>query len=220
MFLRAEGKGIHVDTLIRVSGVRLVGLDPREVGSFALREAVLAVKLELGSDDGVLAPAVEVQRGLGQNESASIRDGGVIKVTVGQVLEGSEDRGINAEVRVLGDGNASQIGLIVGVLGAVPVSSEASGDIIVKSTSIVEETTGINVSTRVSSNRGGATESMDGIGERIDGISVVEGLGTEDLEQESIAHKGRAIVNVLIGLDNPDKLLNGVVKVELDLVTG
>jgi hypothetical protein len=59
---------------------------------------------------------------------------------------------------------------------------------------------------------------MDGIGERIDGISVVEGLGTEDLEQESIAHKGRAIVNVLIGLDNPDKLLNGVVEVELDLI--
>jgi hypothetical protein len=71
----------------------------------------------------------------------------------------------------------------------VPVSSESSGDIIVKSTSIVEETTGINVSTRVSSNRGGATESMDSIGESINGISVVEGLGTEDLEQESIAHK-------------------------------
>jgi hypothetical protein len=169
--------------------VGLVRLNPREVGSFTLREAVLAVKLELSGDDGVLAPAVEVQRGLSQNEGTSIRDGGVIEVAVGEILESSEDRGVNAKIRVLEDGDTTQVGLIVGVLGTVPVSSESSGDIIVKSTSIVEETTGINVSTRVSSNRGGATESMDSIGESINGISVVEGLGTEDLEQESIAHK-------------------------------
>jgi len=59
---------------------------------------------------------------------------------------------------------------------------------------------------------------VDSVGESINGISVVEGLGTENLEQESIAHKGRAIVNVLIGLDNPDQLLNRVVEVELDLI--
>jgi hypothetical protein len=59
---------------------------------------------------------------------------------------------------------------------------------------------------------------VDSVGESIDGISVVEGLSTEDLEEESIASQRRAVVNVLIGLDNPDKLLNGVVKVELDLV--
>jgi hypothetical protein len=169
--------------------VGLVRLNPREVGSFTLREAVLAVKLELSGDDGVLAPAVEVQRGLSQNEGTSIRDGGVIEVAVGEILESSEDRGVNAKVRVLEDGDTTQVGLIVGVLGTVPVSSESSGDLIVKSTGIVEETTGINVSTRVSSNRGGTTESMDSVGESINGISVVEGLGTEDLEQESIAHK-------------------------------
>jgi hypothetical protein len=59
---------------------------------------------------------------------------------------------------------------------------------------------------------------VDSVGESIDGISVVEGLGAEDLEEESIASQRRAVVNVLIRLDNPDKLLNGVVKVKLDLV--
>jgi hypothetical protein len=45
-------------------------------------------------------------------------------------------------------------------------------------------------------------------------------LGTKNLEQESIASQGRAIVDVLIRLDDPDELLHRVVEVELDLVTG
>jgi hypothetical protein len=220
VLLRPQGKGVHVDTLIRVSGVRLVRLDPREVGSFTLRETILAVKLELSGDDGVLAPAVEVQRGLSQNECTSVRDGGVIEVTRGQILELSKDGGVNgtSDGGILGDSGAAKVGLIVGVLGTVPVASEARRNIIVKGTSIVEETTGINEGTGISSDGSGASESVDSIGEGIDGIGVVEGLGTKDLEQESIAHQRRAIVNVLIGLDNPDELLNGVVKVELDLI--
>ena len=99
-------------------------------------------------------------------------------------------------------------------------SKGASSRTIVKGTGVLEETTGINVSTRVSSDGSGASESVDSIGESIDGISVVEGLGTEDLEQESIASQRRAVVNVLVRLDNPDELLNGVVKVKLDLVRG
>jgi hypothetical protein len=59
---------------------------------------------------------------------------------------------------------------------------------------------------------------MDSIGKSINCISVVEGLSTEEPVEKLTALKGRAVVNVLIGLDNPDKLLNGVVKVELDLV--
>jgi len=84
----------------------------------------------------------------------------------------------------------------------------------------LEETLSINVSTRIVSKGSGSTESMDSVRKSINGISVVEGLSTEDLEKESITSQGRAVVNVLIRLDNPDKLLNGVVKVELDLVTG
>jgi hypothetical protein len=59
---------------------------------------------------------------------------------------------------------------------------------------------------------------MDSIGESINGISVVERLSTEEPVEKLVAVERRTVVNVLIGLDNPDKLLNGVVKVELDLV--
>ncbi|MCJ7801973.1 MAG: hypothetical protein MUP82_06410 [Candidatus Marinimicrobia bacterium] len=118
------------------------------------------------------------------------------------------------------DGTTTKVGLIVGVGGTVPVSSETSIKLHVKSTGILEEATSINVSTRVSSNGSGSTESMDSVGEGINGISVVEGLGTKDLEQKGIASQGRAVIHVLIGLDNPDKLLHGVVEVELDLVGG
>jgi hypothetical protein len=184
-------------------------LNPREVGTFTLRETILTVKLELSGDDGVLSPAVHVQRGLREDESTGIRDTRVVQV---RHIKG-----------ITGNSNTSEIDLVVGVGGAVPVSREArgkgtSGRTIVKSTSILEETTGINVSTRVSGDGSGASESVDSVGESIDGIGVVEGLSTEDLEQESIASQGRAVVNVLIRLDNPDELLNGVVKVKLDLV--
>jgi hypothetical protein len=62
------------------------------------------------------------------------------------------------------------------------------------------------------------TEGVDGIRKSINRVSIVEGLGTKKPVEELTALKRRAVVNVLIGLDNPDKLLNGVVKVELDLV--
>jgi hypothetical protein len=221
VFLRAKSKRVHVDTLIRISGVGLVGLDPGEVRSFTLREAVLAVQLELSSDNGVLAPAVHVQRGLSQNEGASIRDSGVIHVSVGsQVLELSKDG--SRETRNSGanrDGGSAHVDLIVGVGRSVPVSSEARRNIkLIHGTSILEETTGINIRAGVSSKSLRTSESMDSVGEGINGISVVEGLSTENLEQESIADQRRAVVNVLIGLDDPDEFLDRVVEVELDLV--
>ena len=61
---------------------------------------------------------------------------------------------------------------------------------------------------------------MDSIWKSINGISVVERLSTKDLEKKSIACQGRAVVNVLVRLYDPDKLLNRVVEVQLDLVTG
>jgi hypothetical protein len=90
VLLRAESKRVHVNTLIRVSGVGLVRLNPREVRTFTLREAVLAVKLELSGDDGILSPAVHVQRGLREDEGTGIRDTRVILVTA-RLLEGSND---------------------------------------------------------------------------------------------------------------------------------
>ena len=61
---------------------------------------------------------------------------------------------------------------------------------------------------------------MDGVGEGIDGVGVVEGLGTEDVEEGALAIEGGAVVDVGVRLDDPDKFLDGVVEVKLDLVGG
>jgi len=59
---------------------------------------------------------------------------------------------------------------------------------------------------------------VDGIGESIDGVGVVEGLGTKSAVEGRRGVEGGAVVYVLIRLDDPDELLAGVVEVELDLV--
>ena len=217
MLLRAESKGVHVNTFIGVAGVALVRLNPREVGSFTLREAVLAVELQLGSDDGVLAPAVHVKGGLSEHEGAGIGDGGV-DVGVALTKGGDTSGGVG------GKSGTTEVGLVVGVSGSVPVSSAVGS---IHGTSRLEETLAVNEGVLadegvgvVSTNGVRASEGVDGVGEGIDGISVVEGLGTQHLEEESIAHKGRAVIDVLIRLDNPNQLLDGVIEVELDLVGG
>jgi hypothetical protein len=126
-----------------------------------------------------------------------------------------------------GKGGTTKVGLIVGITRSVPVSSESNRSSI-HGTGSLKETLAINEGVLadegagVSSigNRFRSTEGMDGIGKGVNGISVVEGLGTKNLEEEGIANKGRAVVNVLIRLDNPNQLLDGVVEVELDLVGG
>ena len=106
VLFRAEGKRVNVDTRVRVAGVVLVGLDEVEVGTFALREAVLAVKLQLGSNDGVLTPAVEVEGRFSKNEGAGIRDtrgNGVLESRVSPVNVASRRdvnrSGVNEETR-------------------------------------------------------------------------------------------------------------------------
>jgi hypothetical protein len=191
VFLRAKSERVHVNTFIRATGVRLVRLDPREVRTFTLREAVLAVKLELSSDDGVLAPTMEVQRGLAQNECTSIRDSGVLNVAVSsQITKAIKDGRVQITCcRRDRNSGTTKIYLIVRVLGTMPISSEGIRNIIIQSTGIVEKTTSINVCTRISGNGSGTTESMDSVGKSINGISVVEGLGTKNLEQKSITHQ-------------------------------
>ena len=224
MFLRSQGKAVHVNTLIRVAGVRLVRLDPREVGSFALREAVLSVELELGSDAGVLSPTVHVKGGLREHESASIRDRG--SLVLNSANDGLSKAGgaVGSSVRVAQSG-ASKIGLIIRVVLSAPVSSEGRFSQR-EGSSLLEETVGINE--RVLANEGsgvgssskllGSSKGVDGVGKGINRVSVVEGLGTKNLEEEGIASEGRTVVYVLVRLDDPDKLLHGVVEVELDLV--
>ena len=74
VLLGAQGEGVHVDAGVGGGGVVLVWLHGVEVGAFTLREAVLAVKLELSGDDGVVAPAVEDEGGLSEDKRAGIRN--------------------------------------------------------------------------------------------------------------------------------------------------
>jgi hypothetical protein len=108
--------------------VVLIGLNEVKVSAFTLREAVLTVKLELSSDNGVLSPAVKTHRSLRENESTSIRDTRV-KVRRGSV------------------GTRSKVGSIKGDSGLTTSSRVNTppfkgGDI--NSTSIMEETRTIN----------------------------------------------------------------------------
>ena len=75
VLFRSQCEGVNVDTSVRVAGVVLEGLDNVEVRSFTLREAVLAIELQLGSHARVHAPAVHVKGSLGKNEGSGIRHG-------------------------------------------------------------------------------------------------------------------------------------------------
>jgi len=178
----------------------LVRLDKVEVSAFTLRETILAVKLELSGDNRVLTPAMEIKRSLGEDESAGIRNT--------RVLEG---------VRLTIARSKVWLRVVIATswsiaLGPPVRRRDVNGTSLSKETRSVDEwSAGLGKSIVT-------TESVDGIGKSINRISVVEGLSTKKPVEELTAVKGRAVVNVLIGLDNPDKLLNGVVKVELDLV--
>jgi len=193
VLLGSQCEGIQVDTGIGRTSVVLPRLNEVEVSTLALREAVLAVKLELGSDDWVLTPAVHIKRSLGENKGAGIRDTGVLSRTKGRVVGG-------------------------GGLVSAELPPRGLGGVNIGGTSVVEETGGVDVRGGGGDNRVVGAEGHNGVGEGIHGIGVVERLGAEETVEDSALLEGRAVVNVLVGLDDPDELLNGVVKVELDLV--
>ena len=238
MLLGAQGERVDVDARVRGASVVLVGLDQIEVGALTLREAVLAVKLQLGSNDRVLTPAVEVKSRLGQHERASIRDTGV---------DNAGETEVNASVSVRGGASVVVwvLGMLVVGVGAVWVAIVAMAGIAavagrlslrhlaasqvmpeevvadVDRTSIVEETVLINEGSSIITHSGnglGTTERVDGVRQGIDGVSVVERLSTKSLVELGVALERSAVVYVLVGLDNPDQLLARVVEVELDLV--
>jgi len=136
VLLRAEGEGVYVDTTIGGTGVVLEGLDYVKVAALTLREAVLAVELELGSDNGVLAPAVHVKSSLREDEDTSIGDKGL---------------------RCGGSCSPGNIG---------PLGASVGGARDIKSTGHLEETGSVDeaVVTLTRADRHGSTEGMDGVG--------------------------------------------------------
>ena len=158
-----KGKRVQVDTGVGVAGVVLPRLNEVEVGAFALREAVLAVELQLGSDNGVLTPAVHVEGGLGQNEGASVGQSGLLA------------------------GGDTEVGLVSTGSGGPEVGSAGRRDVI--SAGLGEETADID-DTVGTADRVRAAERVNGVGQGIDGIGVVEGLGAEKLEQQAAGIQG------------------------------
>jgi len=153
VLFRAQGEGVYVDTSIGAAGVVLEGLDNIEVRSLTLREAVLAVELELGRDDGILTPTVHVKGSLGENEGASIRNvrgrgGCTIKTR-----EGSSSPLLGGRKTIVGNGNIAK--------GSVGVGNVLNATI--KGTGHLEEAVGGNEAVGALG-LDGATESVDRVG--------------------------------------------------------
>ena len=160
VLLGAKSEGIQVDTGIGGAGVVLPRLNEVKVSSLALREAILAVELQFGSDNGVLTPAVHVKSGLSKNEGAGVRESGLLA-------------GSNTEVPSISSGSGPE------------VSSAAAGsgcDVI--SASLGKEAAGVDVSVSTHDSVR-ATKGVDGVGKSINCVGVVEGLGPEQLVQQT-----------------------------------
>jgi len=150
VLLRAKGEGVDIDTSVRVSGVVLERLNEVEVSSFALREAILTVKLELSGNNRVLTPAVHLVSGLSKNEGTGIR------YTVN-----STSRECSVKTGNRGGGEILETGF---------TTWSGSG--------VIEKTGCVNY--RVSTfNLISTRESADGVRESINSISVVERLSTK-----------------------------------------
>ena len=89
---------------------------------------------------------------------------------------------------------------------------------------VTEKTTGINDGTITSTatviKLSFGRECADGVGESIDGISVVERLGTKSGVENLRSLERITVAYIGIRLDNPDKFLTGVVEVKLNFVAG
>ena len=169
----------------------LEGLDNVEVRSLSFGDTILSVKLELSGDDGVLSPAVHVEGSLSEDECAGI----------GHIGSGGDSAVLVEDARgmpVLGGGGSGSRDEAVESAGHL---EDVSGD------------EGVGAG-----GLSGAAEDVDGVGEGIDSVGVVEGLRSENLVKDVAGLEGTAVVNVSIRLDNPDELLAGVVEVDLDLV--
>ena len=80
MLLRLESKGVDVDTDRRDVGVVLVRLDQVEVGAFTDLETIVAVELDEGRDDRVLAcHAFNACDGVARFEDGAIPPIGVVE---------------------------------------------------------------------------------------------------------------------------------------------
>ncbi len=153
---------------------------------------------------------MHINCGLGEDEGAGVRHvRAVVAIRGVDGVEGSGDcvgAGGGPEVGVVG-GSGGGVGRApdgcAGVGGAGHLEETGGGDEVAGALDLV-----------------GTAESVDGVGEGVESVGVVEGLGAEGAEEDAGGVEGGAVVDVGVGLDDPDDFLAGVVEVELDLVGG
>jgi len=133
--------------------VVLVWLDQIEVGTFTLREAILSVQLEFGSDNWIFTPAVHVKGSLGKDEDTGVRDSVCT--------------------------SAIETGLVSGRYGA----GSSSGHTVVEKAIIINNVTsgGARLGTGTES-KDGVGEGIDGIGvvEWLSAEGFVKNTGTDE----------------------------------------
>jgi len=180
VLLGAQGERVHVDARGRGAAVVLVRLDLVEVGTLTLREAVLAVELQLGNLHGVLALAAHTGREDDLGEQ-------VVDTRL-ELLDTADVNRVSAHER----------GRLRRALAQTDLDASA------------------NRRERVGGNRAARRLGEQRRDEAIRGevVGVVEGLRTANRREP----RGRRAVNERVALDDPLELLDGVVKVQLDLV--
>ena len=192
VLLGLERKGVHVDALGRRARVVLVRLHAGEVASLALREAVLAVELQLGNLHRVLALAADARLEDNLGEQVVRRVLEHHRLVVAALTDvGVEPRGA-AQRRARVDANTREV----------------------RTRGTVSEGRRHNATLHAATQRA-AGEDVHHDALRGEVIGVVERLASVDLGDEHLA--GRA-VDIRVALDNPHELLHRVVEVELDLV--
>ena len=195
MLLRAEGERVNVDPSVRRARVVLVRLDEIEVGSFALREAVLSVELELGGNHWVLSPAVHAESGLGKDEGARVRNNRFEGTAGAEWGAAGRDPAIRVRASWPDDVVPAHL------LGECAWVDEKSAD-----------------NELVAPGSAGSAKGVVRIRKRVNAVSVVEWLHTKRLVQLLTSLVLLAAVHEVILLDSEDKLLARVVEIELDLV--
>jgi len=176
-------------------------LNKVEVCPLTFGETVLTIELKLGGDDRVLSPAMHVNGSLRENESTGISDSRLVS-------------------RVL----IFNIGSIVCTPSSSLVdfccsTADRNRSSVNKQSTTKSAFGNTDKILRILPNRIRAGKGRNGIGKGIYGISIVERLGTECLPKKVLRSiEGGAVINMLVGLNDPNKLLARMVKVELDLV--
>jgi len=206
VLLGLEREGVHIDTRRRRAGVVLPRLDLVEVAALALVEAVLAVELDLGDLDGVLALALDIrgEDDLGKEVVRRALEEGVILRHTAAVVDlrtrGKTSARRGTETREVGSGVARAAARCTPACRDAPYGNTVGR---------------LGVGGAV---RGERAAAEDGRDDALRGpvVRVVERLLSERLLDPG---RGRGVaVDKRVALDDPDEFLRGVVEVHLDLV--